>query len=227
MKVRLIFCFLSFSTILITSDKIRANTNSVTSTPFYRSSDKFPSNPTGIRIIGKFKAWSGIDGKLYLESDTSSGERNNGRHFFVSNVQLQPDYPYIFDENKWLEVISSGFLGYYKVKIVEVPRSLPVINDATFSGGRLTSIGPVLAAPQSSIIPSPATSGETEVGALTFFILFLILLFIPLYYLPTIIVLFRKPRYAFVMFILNTFFGVTGVGWIILFVVSVFPQEKK
>jgi hypothetical protein len=50
--------------------------------------------------------------------------------------------------------------------------------------------------------------------------LLLVLLFLPLYFLPTIIALVRKPPNLVAVIVVNVFFGWSFIGWIVALVMS-------
>jgi hypothetical protein len=101
----------------------------ITKKEFYSCSEKFPKNPVGIKIVGHFVAMAFSNGGFYLTPDPHYGEKDVGRRFVVENGQIQPDVPYTFDENKYLEVTSSSFLGQYSVKISYGKVDLDKINN--------------------------------------------------------------------------------------------------
>jgi hypothetical protein len=51
------------------------------------------------------------------------------------------------------------------------------------------------------------------------------LLALAVYFLPTIIALWRKHHYKWVIFAINFFFGVTGVGYLVALVWAVWPRQ--
>ena len=56
--------------------------------------------------------------------------------------------------------------------------------------------------------------------------LLLVLLFLPLYFLPTIIALVRKPPNLVAVIVVNVFFGWSVIGWIVALVMSLRSTPK-
>jgi hypothetical protein len=82
---------------------------------YFLSSDEFPGNPIGYKIIGKFKVSSFSNGGFYLDPDTKRGEKETMRRFVPRNKNIQPNESYSFTKNMPLTIVSKSFLGQYDV----------------------------------------------------------------------------------------------------------------
>ena len=58
-------------------------------------------------------------------------------------------------------------------------------------------------------------------------IILLIVIGLPIYFIPTIIAFNRKHAYKGVVFALNLFGGFTGVLWLVALIWAVYPSEKS
>lgn len=93
---------------------------------FYSPSDKFPSDPRGIKIIGKFIAIKdSIDGSIYLKADKSKGEKDVGRIFQTKNFQPNAGDSLEFNKYFPLYIASKSMLGIYDVTVQQQPTPQP------------------------------------------------------------------------------------------------------
>jgi len=97
-----------------------SNAETVVKKNYYSPSDKFPSNPVGIKLIGHFIADRFSDGSIYLKADVSSGEVDVNRRFETKNGNFIVGNRYIFTKSHPLVVMSGSFLGQYEVCIQNV-----------------------------------------------------------------------------------------------------------